>query len=88
VSVYSVEVAIWATVYVRASSQEEALELLRGEGGEKEHSHFLEFPICDPGIEISGARFDDENLPEVSMSPAMTMTLTGITADKFDLVED
>jgi hypothetical protein len=69
--IYQVDVDICATVYVRASSPEEAMQKLHA--ALPRDTFDLEVKgagNCE--IEISGARFDSADLPEVSMSPAMT----------------
>lgn len=65
--VFSVEVALCATMYVRAATAEEAAEKARAfveDGG---------FDLDGQPDVISGKQLDDPNLPEVSLSPAMTL---------------
>lgn len=79
---YRVDTRICATAYVKADTAEEALEVVRqleGLGLElKEQGR------CD--VPITGALFDDDDLPDVSLSPAMT--ISGLDEDAIaDLVE-
>lgn len=64
---WGVDVRVYATVYVRAGSADEALAIARG----------LELSTIevDGGgdVEVSGLSFDDPDLPDVSLSPAMTI---------------
>lgn len=65
---YSIDVRVYATAYIRAESEEEArakADALRGA--------FVFTDGSDPGVEISGLQYDDPELPEVSLSPAMTI---------------
>ncbi len=67
-AVWSVDVKITATAYIRAETQEEALKLakeLEGDG--------LELFEQDGDLPISGKQYDDPDLPDVSLSPAMTV---------------
>jgi hypothetical protein len=71
---YSVEAMICGTVYVRASSKAEAERFAR---------HFIkgqtfEFDGCD----ISGAQFDNPELPSISLSPVFTgISLSGSASE-------
>lgn len=68
-NVYSVEIKICGTVYVKARSEAEAIEEVRkldGAGIELAEDDGLELPI-------TGKNYDDPDLPDVSMSPAMTV---------------
>lgn len=73
--VFSIDVTIVATAYIRASSQEEAERLLQdrlltpGSG---------ELPTSDGSnsansIVVSGAFYDSPYLPQISISPAITV---------------
>jgi len=59
--IYSIDVIIYATAYIRADSPEEALE----EAKANKNSDFDDFEIC-------GLSLDDPDLPDFSLSPAMT----------------
>lgn len=66
---YSVDVRVVATAYIKADSKEDAIQKARSL-----HGDCLE---VEPGdeceIEISGLAFDDPDLPEISLSPTMTV---------------
>jgi hypothetical protein len=74
--VYSADVLIYATVYIRADSPEEAKELYSKEF----RGQALELLTDD--YQISNRQFDDPNLPDISLSPAMT-----ICEDELELTE-
>ncbi len=62
--VFSQDIRIVGTVYVKAENRKEAKKKIKDLTGD--------------GLEVSGAlisglQFDDENLPEISLSPAMTL---------------
>lgn len=80
--VYSIEVSIAATAYVRADSEEEARAKAKELGGTG-----LELPEYTDGVEISGRSFDDPDLPEVSLSPSMTIVEIN-HEDECELVHD
>lgn len=69
--VYRRDVMICATVYIKASSPEAADKVLRGI--EMSGLQVSEDQDYEGGTPISGARFDDPNLPKISLSPAMTI---------------
>ena len=93
--VFSVDVMIFATAYIKAESAEEAAQILADMDTGLE---FRDGQEIAPGLEISGERFDSEDLPEFSLSPAMTAyplklgvnpsSLSPIAADDFDLAHD
>lgn len=73
--VFSIDVWICATAYIRADNEREAAQIARDM-----HMTTLELPTGidittgdDDPIEISGAQLDSEALPDVSLSPAMTL---------------
>lgn len=69
---FSVDVKIAATAYVRATSKAEAKRKVRGlknQGFELPDAHSR---FEDLEIPISGRDFSDPDLPEISLSPAMT----------------
>ena len=64
-TIYSIDLKVAATAYVRANSKEEAIQALKDEIG----SYGTD--IAD--FEISNHRLDSEELPDISLSPAMTV---------------
>lgn len=80
--VYRIEVTIHATAYVRADSEADAVKMakeIEGNGMELRENR-------DADIPISGQHFDSCELPELSLSPAMT--IGKIAAGSIELVED
>ncbi|TIW53855.1 MAG: hypothetical protein E5V54_24140 [Mesorhizobium sp.] len=68
-NLYSIELKICATAYIKAGNADEALTMAKdlvGDGIELREDEYAELPI-------SGKRYDDEDLPDVSLSPAMTI---------------
>lgn len=68
-NLYTIELKICATAYIKAGNADEALTMAKdlvGDGIELTPDEYAELPI-------SGKRFDDEDLPEISLSPAMTI---------------
>lgn len=67
-SLYRVEVKICATAYVKANNPTEAIKKATALSGSSPD-------ILDSGgeVPVSGAKFDDPALPEISLSPAMTI---------------
>lgn len=67
---YRIPVTVQATAYVRAANADEA--------GRKLYDAIQKDPILEVGDDscgwISGRRFDDPDLPVVSLSPAMTIS--------------
>lgn len=69
-NVFSIQVPIHATLYVRAQDEDEAMRLAR----EACMDAALEISTRSTGdIEISGLEYADPELPDVSFSPAMTV---------------
>ena len=69
--IYSCELMVAATLYIRAESLEEAEKIASTMGGQ-----WLSSDPRDPSdIPVSGLRFDDPDLPPISLSPAMTLNL-------------
>lgn len=64
---YRIDVRIYGTAYIRASSSEDALRVARSMGDTAIHIHCA----SSDGVEISGA--DYAHVPDVSLSPAMTI---------------
>jgi hypothetical protein len=66
--VYAIEVIVAATAYIRANTEEEAREKVRSLSG-----NYFEVQPQDGDVCINGAQYDDPELPNVSLSPAMTI---------------
>jgi hypothetical protein len=77
--IYRMDVKIIGTAYVRADSPEEA----RTKIDEQLIGEWIE--VAGDEL-ISGFRFDDPALPEVSLSPAMT--ITDFSSDKPEVADD
>jgi hypothetical protein len=68
--IYSQDIRLCATAYVRAESAEEAARLISEHFGEGETA---ELPTGQGlYVDVSGARFDVPSLPDVSISPAVS----------------
>lgn len=65
---YRVDLTIHATAYVRAVSEADAVNISQQYDGEATEDNFKEI--------TSEQRFDDPNLPEFSISPAMTLEVS------------
>lgn len=76
--IYSIAVTVYATAYIRAGSPEEA----KAKAAALEN-HALEVVDAGSEVAISGLRLSDPALPDVSLSPAMTV----IGPDKDDTAE-
>lgn len=64
-TIYSIELKVCATAYIRAESKKEAIQALKDEIG---------INGCDyADLKISDARLNDPDLPAISLSPAMTV---------------
>lgn len=72
--VYSIDVPLWATAYIKADSPEEALKIAQAQA-----RGYVEVSGAEPDsdVAISGLRTDDPELPDVSLSPAMTIHRVG-----------
>lgn len=66
--VYSADVKVWATLYVVASSAKEARRMMRERLGDD---------IQAEGDDTFGGEFSDPDMPDVSLSPAMTIDAKG-----------
>jgi hypothetical protein len=69
--IYSVEMNVLATLYIRAATPEEAARIAR-----EQVDTSIEVGERDAGggeLPVSGASYDDPDLPDVSLSPAMTI---------------
>ena len=66
-TLYRIEVTLAATAYVQAESEEDAIaKTKRMAQGSPDIEAAAEFDFCD-------LQFDDPDLPEWSLSPAMTL---------------
>lgn len=67
-NIYSVDMKVYATAYIKADSEAEALEIartLRMDAWELPNG-----PISED-VEVTGEQFSDD-MPEISLSPAVT----------------
>lgn len=66
--IYQIDMQVCATAYIRAKNADEARKIA-------EELTYGSPAIADSGgdVEVSGRRFDDPDLPDVSLSPAMTI---------------
>ncbi len=72
---FSVDIRLAATVYVKADSEADAaakVKTLNRESGELREAYFME------NLPINGDYSDDETLPEMSLSPAVTIYVDGM----------
>lgn len=69
-NVYSRDIMICATVYVKASSAEAAEKAIRGIEGKMFAAGRTNF---ESEVPVFGDRFDSPDMPKVSLSPAMTI---------------
>jgi hypothetical protein len=70
-TLYRVEVQIGATAYIKAETLEAAMKIANEM---KDDSIYLpdDLGLCGD-VEITGMQFDNPDLPDVSLSPAMTV---------------
>jgi hypothetical protein len=67
-TLYSVDVRLVATAYIRARNKREALRIaVERYGGEPGPD-----VVVGASADVSALRFNDPNLPDVSLSPCMT----------------
>lgn len=88
--VYSIDLPVTVTAYIRADSEEEARKILREEylapgGGEVAT---VDGTRSDNSILVSGARFDSDRLPPISISPAISFSTAPEQELQVELVED
>ncbi|KQS84298.1 hypothetical protein [Rhizobium sp. Leaf383] len=85
--IFRTDIQIWATAYVRAETEEEALVKLRELGNRGIEVADTDWSTPDDDVEthISGRHYSDPDLPELSLSPFMT--IAPVTADAMDGVE-
>lgn len=68
-NVYSIDVKVYATAYIKAETEQDARKI-----AEELKGYALELPEGGAGdLEISGMQLDNPDLPDVSLSPAMTV---------------
>lgn len=81
-ALYRTDIWIAATAYVQADSAEEAAEMVNT----LDMCGFdLDEQMLDlDGVEISGKRFDDPDLPELSLSPAVSVYTRNMRGQMFD----
>jgi hypothetical protein len=65
---YSIDVQIAATAYIKATTNEAARAAALAL-----RNQCLELPNGDWGVEVCGRQFGDPLLPAISLSPAMTI---------------
>ena len=65
---WSIDIQICATAYIKAESPKEAMEIAKGL---KDSNPIILNSEGD--VEVSGLDYDDPDLPNVSLSPAMTI---------------
>ncbi len=78
--IYSTDVQIWGTAYIRAENEEQALKILK--------EHILGQEIALDGELISGRSYDDPDLPTASLSPAATADTQALLNISWDIAED
>lgn len=66
---YSIDVKVYATAYIKADNEKAALEIARYL---KNDTFECGNPL-DSEVPVVGLDFDDPDLPEVSLSPVMTI---------------
>ncbi len=66
---YRVEVEIAGSMYIKAESEEKAQTIAREQHGK---GIYL-YKGMDTEIKVSGLLFQDPNLPDISLSPCMTL---------------
>jgi hypothetical protein len=68
--IFSRDLKLCATAYIRAADEEEAARIFAATFGE---GNTADLPTGDAGdFEVSGDSYDDPDLPDVSISPAVT----------------
>jgi len=75
---YRIDLRVCATAYVKARSKKEALK--------KVADQKMDELVVGEDDRISGRKFDDPSLPDISVSPAMT--IHGRWGNAVELVED
>lgn len=78
--VYSLDVKVWATAYIKANNEEEALRKAKTLAGA-----YINEQDGIGEVEISGLSYNNPELPEISLSPAMT--IGEIEDDRLDHIQ-
>lgn len=85
-TVYAADIKVYATAYIQAGSPEEALAKLQSLA-----NLCIELPDGQAGdVVVSGARFDDPRLPELSIAPMMSIPkdqIEDMDADELEIRE-
>lgn len=69
--IFQTEIMLCATAYIQAETAEDASRIM-----DSWHFRGVEFNSdqwVEDGMVISGARFDSDDFPDLSLSPAMTL---------------
>lgn len=81
---YRCDVMLYATAYVRADSKKEARKILESMAGTP--LEFDDDQWLNDDLRVDGRRFDDPELPNRSLSPAMTFA--GAANDGYSDLEE
>lgn len=82
-TIYRVDVPVYATIYVKADDARQALERMQ----EASDCLTVETGNTPDDWIITDMRLDDPELPIVSLSPVMTMRLDNLTKKDFEIAE-
>jgi hypothetical protein len=90
-NVYSIDVKVWATAYIKAETPEAAAEIVR-----KLRRECLQMPednydVGDDRVPVCEMRFDHSDFPELSLATNMTVDATfidNIKANELELVHE
>lgn len=72
-NLYQIDVRIVATAYIRAKSAKEARQIANDEFKDTTLTLSDDGAEVDEGPEVCGLPFDHPDLPDVSLSPCMTL---------------
>lgn len=70
-NIYQADITLRGTIYVRAESLEEAKQKIAARDLDEVYLQSVVAPSGE--LPISGKRFDDPDLPEISLSPVATV---------------
>ena len=70
---YSVDVQIFGTLYIKTTNQARARRLAQQVIENRRILELREQNVEGCGVPISGRKFEDPELPRISLSPAMTL---------------
>jgi len=70
-TLYSIDVKVWATAYIKADSEEEAQKI--ADSMRDWTLQLSDEPIDAGDVMIFGGDFDGPNMPALSLSPLMTI---------------